>query len=213
MARSATPTVFFDQAMRTLAGPGRGGLRIGPLCAAVGVTSGSFYHHFGSWDGFVAALLEHWATEEVDRIGEIVRARTDPLERIALLKDLSLSVPHEAEAAIRAWSGTDPVVAAAQRRVDEGRRAVLVDVLAPVVADTELRATLAEVGMGILIGHQTLRGEGPGADLADKLDQFELLVRAHARGELDGVGTTLGSEPAPWAARARPVPARGPGTP
>lgn len=180
MARSATPEMFFDQAMRTLAGPGLPALRIGRLCAAVGVTSGSFYHHFGNWDGFVAALLEHWAIEEVDRIVALVAGRPDPFERVELLKRLALTLPHEAETAIRRWAGTDPVVAAAQARVDDGRRAALREILAPVVPDAARRATLAEVGMSILVGHQQLHGGGPAVDLSDQLDQFELLVRAHA---------------------------------
>ncbi len=109
MARTATPETFFDAAMRLLAGPGLPALRIGRLCREVGVTSGSFYHHFGSWDGFVAALLQHWAAEEVDRPLELVRRAQvdDPVERVTLLKGLALTIPHDAETAIRRWAGTD----------------------------------------------------------------------------------------------------------
>ena len=182
MAHSVTPGMFFDQAMRTLAGPGLPALRIGRLCAAVGVTSGSFYHHFGNWDGFVAALLEHWTTEEVDRIVAMVSARPDPVERVELLKRLALTLPHGAETAIRRWAGTDAVVAAAQARVDERRRHALREILAPLVGDPTVGATLAEVGMSILVGHQQLHGTGPAVDLDVQLDQYELLVRAHALG-------------------------------
>ena len=133
MARSASPESFFDAAMRLLAGPGLPALRIGRLCREVGVTSGSFYHHFGNWDGFVAALLDHWATEEVDRLLDLVRREQDPLERVELLKGLALTVPHDAETAIRRWAGTDEVVAAAQQRVDDRRRDAVREVLAPVI--------------------------------------------------------------------------------
>ena len=182
MTRSVTPEIFFDQAIRTLAGPGLPALRIGRLCAAVGVTSGSFYHHFGNWDGFVAALLEYWTTEEVDRVAAMVSARPDPGERVELLKRLALTLPHSAETAIRRWAGTEPVVAVAQAHVDERRRSTLREVLGGLIADPALRATLAEVGMSILVGHQQLHRTGPALDLGAQLDQYELLVRAHALG-------------------------------
>lgn len=187
MARTVTPALFFEQAMATLAGPGLPALRIGRLCAALGVTSGSFYHHFGSWEGFVRAFLDHWAREESDRVVEMVARRPDPDERVVLLKHLALALPHGAETAIRRWAGTDPTVAAAQERVDEGRRRTLREVLAPVVGDT-LAPTLGEVGMSILVGHQQLHGHGPPVDLAAQLDQFELLVRTHAGAPVSGGG-------------------------
>jgi AcrR family transcriptional regulator len=182
MARTATPETVFDAALRLLAGPGLPALRIGRICSEVGVTSGSFYHHFGSWDGFVAALLDHWAAEEVDRPLELVRRAEveDPGERVTLLKGLALTIPHDAETAIRRWAGTDAVVAAAQQRVDDGRRDAVREVIAPLIADPALVATLAEVGLSLLVGHQQLHHAGPPVDLADLLDQFELLVRSHA---------------------------------
>ncbi|HEY2193408.1 MAG TPA: TetR/AcrR family transcriptional regulator [Actinomycetospora sp.] len=182
MSRTATPETFFAAALRLLAGPGLPALRIGRLCREVGVTSGSFYHHFGSWDGFVAALLEHWTAEEVDRPLELVRRAdvADPGERVTLLKGLALTIPHDAETAIRRWAGTDEVVAAAQQRVDDGRRDAVREVIAPLVGDAPLTATLAEVGLSLLVGHQQLHHGDPPIDLAALLDQFELLVRSHA---------------------------------
>ena len=39
---------------------------IDALCKRVGTTSGSFYHHFGSLDGFVAALAADWSDRAVE---------------------------------------------------------------------------------------------------------------------------------------------------
>lgn len=185
MSRTASPETYFAAAMGLLAGPGLPALRIGRLCREVGVTSGSFYHHFENWDAFVAALLEHWAGEEVDRILVLVRREPDPVERVHLMKRLALTVPHAAETAIRRWAGTDAVVAAAQQRVDDRRREALREVLGPLLDDEGLVATLAEVGLSLLVGHQQLHHSGPPVDLAAQLDQFETLVRAHAVAHLD----------------------------
>ena len=199
MARSATPETFFAAAMRLLAGPGLPSLRIGRLCREVGVTSGSFYHHFGSWDGFVVALLEHWAAEEVDRPLELVRRAEvqDPGERVTLLKGLALTIPHDAETAIRRWAGSDAAVAAAQQRVDDGRRAAVREVIAPLIDDETLTATLAEVGLSLLVGHQQLHHAGPPVDLAAQLDLFEVLVRHHAHRPADQLPTGASGSASP----------------
>jgi AcrR family transcriptional regulator len=176
---TATPQAYFDQALRLLAREGRNGLRIGRLCAGLGVTSGSFYHHFGSWEGFVSALLAHWEREEVGRIVELVNASDDPVERVTRMKYLALTVPHEAETAIRAWATVDPTVEATQRAVDRGRLRALADVLAPVVADTDQRERLAALGVAVLAGHQQIAGV-TGVDLSALLEEVEAVVRAHA---------------------------------
>lgn len=194
---TATPQDYFERALRLLAREGRNGLRISRLCAAVGVTSGSFYHHFGSWDGFVSGLLEHWEREEVGRIVELVHASDDPHERVTLTKHLALTIPHEAETAIRAWATVDPVVEAAQRAVDRGRVQALADVLAPVVGDVAARERLAAFGIAVLAGHQQIAGVVD-VELSSLLDEFEVAVRAHA-----DVGWASPDEEAdPWRAAA-----------
>jgi AcrR family transcriptional regulator len=129
---TATREAFFDAAIELLAAghddgsvPGSGprsGLKLAPLCRAVGVTTGSFYHHFDGWDGFVLTLLDHWETTETARLVEAASREVDAGERLALLTHLALTFPHEAEAAIRAWAHLDPRVARVQRRVDDARR-------------------------------------------------------------------------------------------
>ncbi|MEJ2888311.1 TetR/AcrR family transcriptional regulator [Actinomycetospora aeridis] len=195
---TATRQAYFDHALRLLAREGRNGLRIGKLCAAVGVTSGSFYHHFGSWEGFVAALLEHWEREEVGRLVEMVNATSeDPVERVTLMKHLALTIPHEAETAIRAWATVDPTVEAAQRAVDRGRVGALADVLAPVVADARARERLAALGIAVLAGHQQIAGVVD-VDLSDLLDEYEVAVRAQA--DLGWVSPEPAADP--WRAEA-----------
>lgn len=159
---SATREAFFDAALRLLAaahddGSGhdaaaRPGLKLAPLCRAVGVTTGSFYHHFDGWDGFVVALLEHWETTETARLVEAASRETDAGERLGLLTHLALTFPHEAEAAIRAWAHVDARVARVQRRVDDARREVVagcVRTLRPDDGDE-----IADLAMDALIGFQ-----------------------------------------------------------
>ena len=49
-ARRATRRDFVDCAFEILAESGHKGLTIHELCRKVGVSTGSFYHHFANWD-------------------------------------------------------------------------------------------------------------------------------------------------------------------
>lgn len=171
---------YFAAAMTVLAGEGFSALKIGRLCKAVGVTTGSFYHYFGSWDGFVTELLEYWEREQTARILHLATVPDDPAERVATLKELALTLPHEAEAAIRAWSNTNPTIADFQRRVDGERLEALRQVVAGVVSDAKTAEYLAFVGITLLVGLQQWRTPVRRAELVRVLDTYEELIAAHS---------------------------------
>lgn len=171
---------YFAAAMAVLAGEGFSALKIGRLCKAVGVTTGSFYHYFGSWDGFVAELLEHWEREQTERILALATVPDDPAERVATLKQLALTLPHEAEAAIRAWSSTNTVIAGFQRRVDDERLEALRLVISGVVPDRRTAEYLAFVGITLLVGLQQWRAPVDPKELRRVLDTYEELIAAHS---------------------------------
>ena len=113
----------------------RGGLRtlkLRPLADELGVSTGSFYHHFADFDAYQGRLAAHFAetqvTELIDAIG---RAEADPVGRIRLLAQLvrrrglsRLSI------AMRAWAESDPRAAAAVERHDDLMLGFLTDCLA-----------------------------------------------------------------------------------
>jgi AcrR family transcriptional regulator len=162
---------YFTAAMALLARDGRSGLRLATLCRDVGVTSGSFYHHFGGWDAFVDALLEHWETVDTRRLAELAAREPDPEGRLDVLKHLALTFPHEAETAIRAWAHGDPRVAAVQERVDEQRRRVVADALVAAEVEPDRAGRLADLALAVLIGSQQRLGP---TDVGELLGLFEM---------------------------------------
>ena len=175
----ATRDDYFAAALDTLARAGHGALRIGALCRGLGVTTGSFYHYFGSFDGFVAELLASWERENTQQVFEQALSVPDPVERVRVLKERALALPHEAEAAIRGWAHVNPVVALVQHRVDDERVEALRVVLGPVVGD-DAAPLLASVAVSILVGYQQ-RGTPVDLDeLRRALDLFESVVLHHA---------------------------------
>ncbi len=74
LSRSA----YFEAGLELLAERGHGGLTIAALCERLGVTKGSFYHHFDDMAGYVRLLLGHWEDEHATRLIALSESVTDP---------------------------------------------------------------------------------------------------------------------------------------
>lgn len=171
---------YFSAAEAILAAEGAGALKIGALCASIKVTSGSFYGYFGSFDGFVADFLAWWEEAQTVRIVQMSNAPEDPSDRVHTMKLLAASLPHEAEAAIRSWAHTHPIVAQAQKRVDERRLEALTDILRPVCATPAEAHRLAIMGIALLIGLQQWRSPVTKQDFDMLFDEYEEMVFSRA---------------------------------
>ncbi|MCW2797188.1 TetR family transcriptional regulator [Nocardioides sp.] len=167
---------YFRAAMQVLAADGAGALKIGVLCRSLGVTTGSFYHHFGSLRTFVELLLVHWEQEQTEAYAELAAAAERPDVALGVLTRSAIGLPHRAEAAIRAWSHLDRQVAAAQSRVDRKRRVILREVLQRTVDDPLRAERLALVGTTLLTGFQ--QGDPDAADeIRVLVAEYEFLIR------------------------------------
>lgn len=171
---------YFAAALDLLAARGHGELKIGLLCRTIGVTTGSFYHYFGSWDAFVTELLAHWEQEKTQRLAATVDAEPDPIARVRTIKKMALDLPHDAERAIRSWAHVNETVAQVQQRVDTERLAAIRAVLVPLVGRTRRADRLALMGLSMLTGWQQLRAPVDTRDLARLLDDYEDVVLGHA---------------------------------
>jgi AcrR family transcriptional regulator len=147
---------YYSAALDLLAEGGVDALTIANLCTRLGVTTGSFYAHFGGIREFHGAFLEQWEAGRVYQLQEQMDDTTEPLERIDLLRRLAVGVNHEAESAIRGWARTNPLVAEFQHRVDATREAVLVQAFLDIGIDKNEAQVLARIGLTILVGTQQI---------------------------------------------------------
>lgn len=157
MAKPTTSAAdYFGRAMQVLEEDGFPALTAAGLCTSLGVTRGSFYHHFGSFDDFVDQFLNYW--EETYSTDLIERSTSSDLaEQVRTQTGFAVGLRHEAEAALRAWASVNDRVARAQQRVDALRQDGLSASLqahgvAAAVAD--LYATIA---IATLVGMQMTR--------------------------------------------------------
>jgi AcrR family transcriptional regulator len=155
-AESLSRASYFSVALDILAKEGPGSLTITELCRRLGVTKGSFYHHFDGRPQFVDALLDYWVTEHASRLIRISESVSDPEDRIVVLKNIAIGLPHDAEAAIRSWSSRDDRVARAQSEVDRSRREHVRDSYVEAGIPRPRADLLATIAMSILAGMQQI---------------------------------------------------------
>lgn len=74
---AATVDRLLAAALEVFRGQGQDGFTVSAVTAASGVSLGSLYHHFGSFDGLAAALYSRCMAELLDEIGAALdRTRT-----------------------------------------------------------------------------------------------------------------------------------------
>jgi AcrR family transcriptional regulator len=124
-ARRTLKEDWLDAGLTLLREGGEDALTIDNLCAPLGRTKGSFYHHFADAAAFLDALLQHWADKQTEapiiaaESGRTARQRRQKLEASVRQLDMKLDL------AVRAWALRDPRARKVLREVDARRVAYL----------------------------------------------------------------------------------------
>lgn len=114
---------WIDAAIELLARSGIGAVSIERLATNLGVTRGSFYHHFSDRDDLLRETLQHWVQQWTFAIREQVAGLgLDPRTTLlALMKTIRSKRAADFDAPFRAWALHDPVAREVVKQVDEVR--------------------------------------------------------------------------------------------
>lgn len=154
MGTPASRDAYFETGLDILANEGYGALKLSEVCNRLGVTTGSFYHFFKNWGAYTEALLQYWLKTRTVRQMEAARAIPDPFDRVSLLIQVGLELPHGAESAIRTWSSVSPEVRPIQEEVDKNRYAIVYESAFELLGNVEQAQGFASWAIYILIGYE-----------------------------------------------------------
>lgn len=109
-----------------LAESGIAGLTIESLSGRLGLSKGSFYHHFDGMSGYRRALLEYFEERESQDFIERANAAPEPAGERRLRYMVADVMASEGgrprlENAVRAWASGDPVARVYLDRIDRAR--------------------------------------------------------------------------------------------
>ena len=134
---------WLDEGQALLRDGGIDGVTIRALTQALGVSKGSFYHHFKDLDDYLEALADYFSNEQLTDFLE--RARTqateDPLTRMTELAKIVLKNDgRKLMIAMRAWAKSNKAAAASVRKLDKASMNFLTDMFLDLgFADKEAR--------------------------------------------------------------------------
>lgn len=173
---------WVHQAFVALRAGGIDAVRVETLARSLGITKGSFYHHFENRRALHLAMLEEWERLGTSMIiDDVDTATADPADRLRVLmfntygaNDVSDAI----EASIRSWAAADEDAAAAVRRVDDRRIDYVATLLGSIGFDRHLAKRRARLMYRHLIGEFIWRISGGPPSSKRELDEMaELLLR------------------------------------
>jgi AcrR family transcriptional regulator len=144
---------YFAAAHGLLVAGGCEAVTIAALCNRLGVTKGSFYHHFADMPEFVAAFAERWQGWMASQ-ARAYAAIADPLLRMEQMQNNLQEFFVGADQAVRVWGRTDPVLAMvvenAQRLVEE----IACPAIGEILGDPELGVLWGRMSYCTAVGLQ-----------------------------------------------------------
>lgn len=159
---------WLEEGLAVLEEAGAEALTIESLTTRLGVTKGSFYHHFTNYQDFQERLLSFWEEEGTLRIIQGAEQEASPADKLAWVLRASFhpSHLHQLDVALRAWALQDDQVRVHQQRVDQQRLAYLEALVTASTEDPVDARLLARAFYCLYVGSQHLLPPLQGEDLS-----------------------------------------------
>lgn len=155
-------------------------VKLTALTSTLGVTTGSFYHHFEDFGAYLDALADYYAGDVgIDALQ--AAADADPLDRIRMLVRLrgEWDVP-KLDRAMRVWAASSPRAADAVKRLDHAFMWFLERAFLDLGFDADGARVRALVAFAAGAGAETVHAPWP-----ERAEDFERALEILTRPEED----------------------------
>ncbi len=169
---------WFEVGIEMLATQGVEDLTIDRVAARLGVTKGSFYHHFKSLADYREDLLRFWEEEGTERIIATAETAGEALASMDRVMELSPIVTrrNDPELAIRSWAARDPAARRFVERVDRRRLKYGEDLFTVIVGDRERAGFLIRMLYALILGSGQMLPPVKHQGMLDFYEEFKKLL-------------------------------------
>jgi len=162
---TTTKRKWLEEGLTLLAEVGAGALTIEMLTSKLGVTKGSFYHHFQNLQDYKEHLLSFYEDEGTLQVIESAELHEAPMDRLELIIQATVHHPSQLEVSMRAWALQDPFVQGYQQRIDQRRLAYLAELVFLIGHDRERAHRISQLFYSIFVGSQHILPPVQGCEL------------------------------------------------
>jgi len=148
-------TDWLRAGLQVLGKAGLSGLTIDAMAYELGLTKGSFYHHFENIEDFEQQLLAYWANQYLSTSGSLPETPQERLLLLDIIMEQAFSPITEPEVAIRLWGHQDDRARSFVEQVDVFRRQLVFDIFASLVTDIEKAQMISDILFTMTIGSMT----------------------------------------------------------
>jgi AcrR family transcriptional regulator len=151
---TTTKRKWLEEGLTLLAEAGAGTLTIELLTNRLGMTKGSFYHHFQNFQDYKEHLLSFYEDETTLQVIESAEQHEVPLDRFEQVIQATLHHHSQLEVSIRTWALQDPFVQNYQQRIDQRRLAYLAELAFLICHDRERAHRISQLFYSLYVGSQ-----------------------------------------------------------
>lgn len=151
MARK-TKQDWLDAGLKTMREAGTGGVTIEALTQELGVTKGSFYHHFSGIQDFKTNFLQFYEEAGTLNVIQATEQEISAQDKLRRLLAIIVSYPLEDEVIMRAWAQQDGEVGLVQARVDAQRVDYVAALCSEISGDLAQGRLMADIFYALLVG-------------------------------------------------------------
>lgn len=166
---------WLQQGLHTLAEDGLKGLKIDRLADRLGVTKGSFYHHFQNSQDYEKQLIAYWADQYLSTAVQLPQNPEEYIPLLDMLIEEAFFPITEPEIQIRSWAQQDEGVREYVELVDMVRHNFVRKIFEEVKQDTHQAALMADILFAILIGSMMTLPRIPSERVKNLYQEFKRL--------------------------------------